>query len=120
MMEEFDGTETLCVSLERKNKPPIFTTDKNVLLNDKDEIVATFNELLTTYATLYLDGKTSLWQEKSVRLSVLQRKQGVLGMKDSRGAFKTIGLVSLPLHEICDCRAHEMDLPLSLCVADSF
>lgn len=58
MWENFDGTETLCVAYERKNKPTQYTEDKSVLLNQADEITAEWNEKLTVSATLYKDNKT--------------------------------------------------------------
>jgi hypothetical protein len=62
MLEEFNGTESLCVSLESKNKPASYTGERNVLLNDNDEIVATFNEALSLSATLYRENKSGLWK----------------------------------------------------------
>jgi hypothetical protein len=70
MLEEFDGTETLCVSLERKNKTLVFTKDKGITLNDRDEIVAEFHEALQTTATLFKDNKTGGWK---VRLGPFYR-----------------------------------------------
>lgn len=57
MLEHFEGTEMLCVSFERKNNPPIYTSDRAVLLNRDDEIVADFNQVITkcdisTYETV--------------------------------------------------------------------
>ncbi len=69
MLEEFDGTETLCVSLERKNKTLVYTSDKSVLLNHSDEIVAEFNEPLQMCASLYKDHKNGGWK---VRLYLIQ------------------------------------------------
>lgn len=62
MLEHFDGTESLCVSFERKNKPPLFTQEKSVLLNRMDEITATFKETLKVDTTLYKDNKTGLYK----------------------------------------------------------
>lgn len=45
MLEHFEGTEMLCVSFERKNNPPVYTSDRAVLLNRDDEIVADFNQV---------------------------------------------------------------------------
>ena len=45
MLEHFEGTEMLCVSFERKNYPPMYTSDRAVLLNRDDEIVADFNQV---------------------------------------------------------------------------
>lgn len=66
MLDHFDGTESLCVSFERKNKPPVFTQDKSVLLNRMDEITATFKETLKVDATLYKDNKTGLYKVRAL------------------------------------------------------
>jgi len=55
MIDEFDGTESLCVAFERKNRSAEFTSEKNVLLNQKDEITAEFNESFNTDVTLHKD-----------------------------------------------------------------
>lgn len=62
MLEHFEGTEMLCVGFERKNYPPMYTSDRAVLLNRDDEIVADFNQTLTVSATMYKDSKTGLYK----------------------------------------------------------
>lgn len=57
-----------------------------------------------------------LTQHKTATLSVLQRKKGIAGLSsNNKEAFKTIGLVSLPLHVLADGKVHEMDLTLGWC-----
>ena len=59
MLENFDGTESLCVCYEHKKKPAVYTKEKNILLNRQDEITATFNETLEIEVTMYVnDSKT--------------------------------------------------------------
>lgn len=93
MLEYFDGTEALCVSFEpNPKKPAVFTADKSVLLNKKDEIVAQFKETLKSDVTLYKDAKSGLYKEKIGKVYVLQRKRGLAGLgANNKDAFKTIG-----------------------------
>lgn len=68
MLENFDGTESLCVSYERKSKPPVYTKDQSVLLNKNDEITANFKETMKVEVTLYKDGKTGMFKVSSIPL----------------------------------------------------
>jgi hypothetical protein len=58
-------------------------------------------------------------QEKYGSLLVLQRKKGSAGMKNTRDAFKTIGIASLAFHEAVTSPGgtHEQSLPLQVCLS---
>lgn len=63
MYDEFDGTETLCVAFERKNKNLSYTEEKSISLNNKEEIIADFNkECFLAEVTLYRDHKTGIFR----------------------------------------------------------
>lgn len=109
MFDDFDGTETLCLAFERKNKGLTYTEEKRISLNDNDEIIADFtNESFTTDVTLYRDNKTGVIREKAGDISLLQRKYGIAG--STREAFKTIGVAHVPFHQFTDNQAHEREL----------
>lgn len=121
MQDELDYGDTLCVSLERKAQS-VYTSEKPVTLDSNDEIVCEVGEELQTTASLYKDKATGGWKPKTATLSVLQRKKGPAGLSaNSKEAFRTIGLVSLPLHVLADNGpgpGHEMDLLLGWCKSE--
>jgi hypothetical protein len=65
-----------------------------------------------------LSAVTALLQKKNGVLSVKLRKRGKAGQKDDKDAFKTIGSISLLLHELSDCHNDEFEEPLDVCIVE--
>eukprot|EP00981_Chlorochromonas_danica_P001975 scaffold409_cov167-Ochromonas_danica.AAC.7 len=116
--DELDYGDTLCMSLERKNNA-VYTSEKGVTLNEEDEIICELNESLQTTASMHRESKTGGWKIKTATFSVLQRKKGAAGLSvNPKEAFKTIGLISLPLHLLADGKVHDMHLTLGCCKSE--
>eukprot|EP01033_Poteriospumella_lacustris_P019011 gene19011-13717_t len=114
MEDAFDGTETVCVGYERKGHSTVVTADRPVTFDQNDELAAFFKEKMKVGATLYKENKTGLFQEKFGQLNILQRKKGSAGMKNTKDAFKTLGVAMLPLHEIAQSSTGLVDRSLRL------
>jgi hypothetical protein len=57
-------------------------------------------------------------QEKTGLLSVKQRKRGKAGRGEGKDAFKTVGSISLLLHELSECHNDEFEEELSYCIVE--
>jgi hypothetical protein len=136
MEDAFDGTETVCVGYERKGHSTVVTADRPVTFDQNDELAAFFKEKMKVGATLYKENKTGLFQvrlntaydiatstitdlaqraqEKFGQLNILQRKKGSAGLKNTKDAFKTLGVAMLPLHEIAQSSTGLVDRSLRL------
>lgn len=62
MIEEFDGTESLCLAFEKKNKAAEFSQEKHVSLNQNDEITADFDETYDIDVTMHKETKSGAFR----------------------------------------------------------
>lgn len=107
--------DSVHVIFERGNKS--VRTDDCVMekkeQKNKTTMVVEINQALTLDVTLYRDANDHI-QEKKGTLSIKQ-KQNKTG-KSSK--YNTIGVVLLNLHELVDCEAKEISMPVQYCAGE--
>lgn len=107
--------DVIVVAFEKDPKKFVLSTDHVVKLDDvHDEISADIEETLTLDITLYKES-SGKFQEKIAQLNVYQRRRGPVGLKPGKEGLKSLGIASLPLHELTEKNGFALVLPLAWC-----